>query len=775
MLLFLCFYFFAVEQTHKIKAETSSVEEEVLLDKSKWRVTLDRETDYLYSESYDLTTKTINFDLVKGYIFRDSATDIINLWIRDHSVKDYYDPGSGMWTTRVIKAKLTQTVPLKAGRYYQFKANYNLSYMTDRPHSDHHVANMEVSGVAWQNFSMPANGLEKAEGTINPVFSIKAPTTKDYVFQQTFTGPYDGTGGYPYTDAFWKISNITYKDATNEWLTLKKRINGLFADTEQKELSLSTTTQLINDLRKEVQDFSNVLTATDKKDLENLLSKAQTLLGKINVTITTGELVDNPTQQESYTVTGKTYPKAFLSFSGSASLPEGQLSSEVKDDTSKYQIRANADGTFNYTLPKDQYFTAGETVVIKGMLNGKAATVTRIVKDTTPPEMPKLDPITDTSSSFSGSTEPDAAIKLYETGSTDVFLTGKADETGRFELLIPDEKKPLVPYKNYEVTAADSAGNISVASNSQQVKDTTPPSAEALIQYVKIGSAIPSISNMLKNIYDNAGVESVTKTLIKEPDLTKVGRTTAIVELMDKAQNKTNIEIPFLVESLDTLKDDTYMLYGENFSALAIDYPETEKEQLDFILANSNANAWELATAKETKELISIDKTSVKKDVGTYELSISIGKITKKITMTLLPGTLSIKNYSSDLSFGEVTIQSKRQNIVQQKTIELNVEDTRFVKKNWRLTAQLAELFQNEKGEKESGILLYLNDHGRATIPINTQASSEVFDAKDSNKREVNVVFSDVSRSLNLEIMPGRLRKDTAYTTKINWTLENGP
>ncbi|MEI5993213.1 Ig-like domain-containing protein [Candidatus Enterococcus mansonii] len=779
MFFFFCFYLLTTYSNDKVNAETRSTND-IFLDSSKWKVTFEKTTyvinsDVTYKESYDLSATKIDFNLGKGYIRLEPGTDVIGLWIWEQSYGNYYDQWTQTWKTRVYTAKLSQTVPLEKGRYYQFKAKYELSYRTALPNYDHDVGYMDIVGISGKKFIMSANNSELAKGMVNAVHTVKAPETKNYEFQQKFIAPYDGEADGVYADARWFISDITYKDVTNEWLTLKDRINGLFINVEQKELKLSTTTQMVKELKKEVEDFDSILTPTDKMSLENVLTKAQTLLNKINVTITTGELVDNPEQQESYTLVGKTYPNAFLSFSGSASLPEGQLSSEVKGDTSNYQIRANNDGAFSYRLPRDSYFKAGEKVEVKSMLNGKFATVTKTVQDTTPPEAPKLDSVADISSSFSGDAEPNATINLYESGTNVVFLTGKVDDKGRFDLRIPEERKPLIPYKNYEVTATDGGGNTSVFSNTQQVKDTIPPSAEAILQYVSIGSEIPNVSTMIKNIYDNAGSEAVTKMLIKEPDLTKVGRATAIVELMDKAQNKTPIEVPFLVESPDVVKDGTYMLYGESFSALAVDYPDTEKEQIEFILANSKGNAWELSTAKERKGLISVDKTSVQKAAGTYELSLSIGAITKKITMTLLPGTLGIKKHSTDISFGEVTIKSKRQNIMQQKAVELTIEDTRIIKNQWRLTAQLTDLFQNAKGEKESGLGLYVKEIGHEIIPINSQVANEVFNSKESDKREVGILFSESSRSLNLEVMPGKILKEIAYTTKINWTIENGP
>ncbi|OJG72521.1 hypothetical protein RV12_GL000935 [Enterococcus quebecensis] len=755
-----------------VDAAENKADKTITLDKDKWKIQVVTETDSgtKRSKEHDLTTTESYYEgFNKAFINSDGDSISVSLPGSSNG-----SPGGGR---SIVDAEIKQSIFLEANRYYQIKGKTRMRYSptyTDR--------NISMTNIIVDNnyhyfifYHLSHSYLDK---TMNNVVTMKSNESKNYLIGFSFRKPLNAvvstnTSVPYYTN--WILSDFGVTDVTDDFLKLTASIDGLFTSRDQNALKLSTSQQKVDNLKQDVENFSNVLTETDKKKLEEKLTKAQTILDKIQMTLKIQALVDNHLQEASYKITGTTYPNSFLSFSGSPALAEGELNSEVEGDLTRYQTRADSVGKFAYELPKGKYFEAGEEILIKSMLQGKTLTITSKVKDTTPPDPPQLNEVIDKSITFSGHSEANATINVYEKGNQSIFLTGQADAEGQFDISIPKAQQPLVPYKNYEVIALDSSGNKSVASNLQQVKDTTPPTAEAVIQQVKINASVPSISMLLKNIYDNAGIEDITMEMIKQPDLTKVGRTTATIELLDKAKNKTIIDVQFLVESSDTMKDDTYMLYGETFSTLAVDYPETEAEQIQFILEQSKANAWEIATSKEKKELILIDKTLVKRAVGTYEVSFSIGKITKKINITLLPGMLTIKNFSSNVSFGEPAIQSRKQKIVQEKAVELKIEDTRFNKNQWRLTAQLESHFQNTHGEDESGLNLYVREEKNKEIPINKQGTNEVFSSGGDTGREVTVSFTNTSRSLILETVPGKIRSNTVYAAKINWLLENGP
>lgn len=93
-----------------------------------------------------------------------------------------------------------------------------------------------------------------------------------------------------------------------------------------------------------------------------------------------------------------------------------------------------------------------------------------IERDTTPPSKPKVDSLTDQSTSLSGSTEANATVYLKD--GNKLSKTVKADKNGKFKFFITKIKGGTKLY----ITASDSSGNKSSATVIT-VKDTTAPSA----------------------------------------------------------------------------------------------------------------------------------------------------------------------------------------------------------------------------------------------------------------------------------------------------------
>ncbi|MGX7245150.1 Ig-like domain-containing protein, partial [Enterococcus quebecensis] len=355
------------------------------------------------------------------------------------------------------------------------------------------------------------------------------PTTIKKVFQATtneLTLVFS-MSSLPHYFSSTKFQNTSIIDLNQGIVESRASLAALYTDSTQTELKLSTTQLKINETQKVID---TVVHASISAELKKELAKAQALLDKITMTLKIpAELVNDHKNEQSHTITGSTYPNSFVQFSGIADFPEGTLYSEVADDTRKYQIRADNDGKFTYSLPEGKYFKEYETVTVFSMLRGKTASQVRVIKDTVPPEQPVLNPIKDADGTISGQAESGSTVNIYDKGNETLFLTGKADSNGQFSIPVPAAKKPIIPYKVYYSTSTDAAGNTSVASDTQVVADTTAPKAEAVKQALTLGNPLPAVDKMLKNISDNAGIgaDNLTIKMTKVPDISQTGYKTA--------------------------------------------------------------------------------------------------------------------------------------------------------------------------------------------------------------------------------------------------------
>ncbi|WP_336577235.1 toxin Cry1Ac domain D-VI-related protein [Candidatus Enterococcus mansonii] len=555
-------------------------------------------------------------------------------------------------------------------------------------------------------------------------------------------------------------------------------VTDLFTDSTHTELKTSVTQAKIDEAKRMVESFTAGATSTA---LKAEVTKAQNLLNKIRMTLTVSDLVDNPLESNSHTITGKTYPKAFLRFSGTPSIENGQLTTGIDGDSIQYHLRADAAGNFSYSLPEGEFFKAGATINIYGMLNGKSISQNKIVKDTTPPEKPILNAIKDTSQSITGSAEAGTTIKMYDVETNNEFLTGTVGAQGQFNISIPSTKQPLVPYKKYFVTTTDAAGNVSVSSDSQEVADTTPPKADPVQQIIDVGTKLPPMEQLIKNIYDNAGSgsDNLTIKLTKEPDTRQVGYKEAEVTLTDKAGNFTVVKVPIVVKNPETLIDDRYLLQASDLTALAIDLPDTKEKQREFMLERAPINAWDLRTGKLVNDDIIFDYGTFTKQPGSYEITVTIGNLSKKINLTLLEGSIFFQESPRDIYFGEQSIIAKNQEIEAKNAIRLVINDQRFQRERWRLLARTNQPFTTATGIESGMTLAYrtydTNNHYTDTS-INELDTALIYESKNNQDRLIQLDFTkERQQELILKVQPGSVRSNIEYSAKVLWTIENGP
>jgi 2',3'-cyclic-nucleotide 2'-phosphodiesterase/3'-nucleotidase/5'-nucleotidase len=126
-------------------------------------------------------------------------------------------------------------------------------------------------------------------------------------------------------------------------------------------------------------------------------------------------------------------------------------------------------GKFTASIAKLKAGTVISVTVTDAALHtSKATKVT--VKDVTPPSAPRVNPITDKSTSVSGTAEKGAKVEVKANGK--VVGTAKVASTGKFTVKIAKLKAGTVVY----VTAIDVYGNRSAAAKGT-VKDVTAPAA----------------------------------------------------------------------------------------------------------------------------------------------------------------------------------------------------------------------------------------------------------------------------------------------------------
>ncbi|MHC5251034.1 Ig-like domain-containing protein [Listeria kieliensis] len=346
------------------------------------------------------------------------------------------------------------------------------------------------------------------------------------------------------------ISSVSYShlailDLDQGIEEVRTGVNDLFRDNTHSKLRLSVNQKDLDAVQDQI-DLDLILDPLVKEFYQKELDKAQSLLDAVNPAIQIEQLVDNPKDVHSYTLIGKSYPEALIRFEGVETLPNPTMPSDDPRTPASYHVRTDAQGNFRMELPKGKFFRAGEIVKGTSMIHGKSASTSVTVQDVVAPQAPTLNEIKDQDAAFTGQAEAGTTVAILDVNQKEVAQV-KADEKGQFSVATPADKKPLTPYVAYVAVATDAAGNKSPASNKQIVQDTTPPEAKAVKHTFRQGEAAPKDpSGLLRDIYDNAGVErdNLTVSYETQPDFSKLGSQVVTVKLEDKAGNLTLIRVP---------------------------------------------------------------------------------------------------------------------------------------------------------------------------------------------------------------------------------------
>lgn len=327
-------------------------------------------------------------------------------------------------------------------------------------------------------------------------------------------------------------------------------------------------------------------------------------------------------------------------------------------------------------------------------------------------------------------------MKIYSAEDDGLIGEVKAGGDGVYEFQLPVGKLPLVPGKKYYVTATDTAGNVSEKSNVATVQDTLPPSADPVIQTVKIGESLSNNpKDYVTNVKDNAGDsdENISYKVTKTPDVTKIGMVKAEVTLTDKAGNSTIVKVPVLVTNGQNVIGKEAALQAEDFSVVIDDVTNDEKSLHQLIFKEAGVKAWELPSGSDiTNEVQIVDTGGLTNQIGEYAVILKVKDVEKTIKVDVIGGKLELVDVPQSISFGKVTIQSKEK--VFNRTDmrgKVTVSDKRKDKNEWQVYVKQVTPLTSSKNDVLTDAIIY-SKNGTDTV-LNEQNHLAHSQASENN------------------------------------------
>ncbi|MBA3927919.1 pectate lyase-like adhesive domain-containing protein [Listeria rustica] len=495
-----------------------------------------------------------------------------------------------------------------------------------------------------------------------------------------------------------------------------------------------------------------------------------------DVAVSIDDLTDDKTAPNSHTITGVSNPGAYIKLTGDPAIPVGTITSQDFNDATMYHAITDAEGRYSFTLPAGSYVSAGNQVTAYSYLNGKSATASTIVKDEVAPDAPTLNAISDKATTVTGDAEANATVTIYKKVDNTILATGTADGSGHYSIAIPVSERSITPYIACYAVATDATSNTSEHSADVIVTDTTKPTATAVTQYVAVGDTFTTdAKNLLTDVYDNAGTgdDNLTYTIDTQPDLSKVGYTTAQATIRDRAGNTTTITVPIFVKDAETVSDEQTMIQATDITIQVAEYPTNEAELDTLIKTRSGVKAWAIPSGSDITSQVTLDKMGLPNTPGEYNVNFSVNGLQKTIEVTIQDGSLSLGTATENISFGEQMITSKAKTVKPIDDIQLFVSDTRGTTSNWRVNAQLETPLQTADGKVLEDVLAIQTTEGETAL--STEHAIPVYsnDALQQGLTEINLNSNEASLVMNVK--PGTAMANKEYSTNVRWTLEDAP
>ncbi|WP_315941485.1 Ig-like domain-containing protein [Staphylococcus pasteuri] len=196
------------------------------------------------------------------------------------------------------------------------------------------------------------------------------------------------------------------------------------------------------------------VTATDKDG--NTSDKASTVV--TDTTAPTAPTI-NPVTSDDTQITGKAEPNSRVT----VTFPDGTTATGIADENGNYVI----------DIPANEDLKGGEKLPVTatdkdGNTSEKASTV---VKDTTAPEAPTVNPVHKGDKTITGTAEPGSTVTVtFPDGRT---ASGTADKNGNYVINIPTGEE-LNGGDHIGVTATDADGNISPSTDGTVIDNSKP-------------------------------------------------------------------------------------------------------------------------------------------------------------------------------------------------------------------------------------------------------------------------------------------------------------
>lgn len=233
----------------------------------------------------------------------------------------------------------------------------------------------------------------------------------------------------------------------------------------------------------------------DDKGTFNLVISKQA--AKEKLTITAVDAANNSSDEKVMTVVDKTAPTApqVNEVSDRATTISGKAEAKSTvivtiGNVEKWRTTARVDGTFSLTIERMNAGTELEVVAVDEAKN--SSTVTKVtVKDRTAPAQPKVNEVSDRSTTVTGTTEKNAKVILQKNKEELVRTT--ADGTGQFTLTIPKQAVGT----ELVIIAQDDAGNAS-----------TPFSIFVIDKTAPVQPTVETVTDLLDTVKGKAEVDS---------------------------------------------------------------------------------------------------------------------------------------------------------------------------------------------------------------------------------------------------------------------------
>ncbi|MCF6515918.1 hypothetical protein GSH19_07140, partial [Lactobacillus sp. S2-2] len=146
----------------------------------------------------------------------------------------------------------------------------------------------------------------------------------------------------------------------------------------------------------------------------------------------------------SHQIKGTATPGAYVRFAGDPAFPEPNIHYEGSDTEPEYHTIADKNGNYSFDLPKDKYFTAGNTITAEASLGGKTYTASKKVKN-----MPNGD-----FSSYVTNSDGDKTDSIYRSNSSKLNYT--YDNTSGYNITNPKITIELPDNFNFKTNEIES-------------------------------------------------------------------------------------------------------------------------------------------------------------------------------------------------------------------------------------------------------------------------------------------------------------------------------